>query len=50
MGKVFQVESKNSGVFMGLVGGVLISLLLFLVLPFNKKILSVDSLFMPGFG
>ena len=31
MGKVFQVESKNSGVFMGLVGGVLISLLLFMV-------------------
>ena len=35
MGKVFQVESKNSGVFMGLVGGVLISLLLFMVLPFT---------------
>ena len=38
MGKVFQVESKNSGVFMGLVGGVLISLLLFLVLPFTQKL------------
>jgi hypothetical protein len=37
MGKVFQVETRNTGVLWGLTGGLLISLLLFLILPFTQK-------------
>jgi hypothetical protein len=38
MGKVFQVEARNTGVLWGLTGGLLISLLLFLILPFTQKL------------
>ena len=38
MGKVFQVETRNTGVLWGLTGGLLISLLLFLILPFTQKL------------
>ena len=37
MGKVFQVETRNTGILWGLTGGLLISLLLFLILPFTQK-------------
>jgi len=38
MRKVFQVETKNTGVLWGFAGGILISLLLFLILPFTQKL------------
>ena len=38
MRKVFQVETRNTGVLWGLTGGLLISLLLFLILPFTQKL------------
>ena len=38
MGKVFQVETRNTGVLWGLTGGLLISLLLFLILPFTQQL------------
>ena len=38
MRKVFQVETRNTGVVWGLAGGLLISLLLFLILPFTQKL------------
>jgi len=38
MRKVFQVETKNNGALWGFAGGVLISLLLFLILPFTQKL------------
>ena len=38
MRKIFQVKSSNTGVVWGFAGGILISLLLFLILPFTQKL------------
>tara|TARA_B100001250_G_scaffold412621_1_gene444362 strand:+ start:1986 stop:2615 length:630 start_codon:yes stop_codon:yes gene_type:complete len=38
MGKVFKIESDKKGLAVGLLGGLSISLLLFLILPFTQKL------------
>jgi len=38
MGKVFQIEADKKGFIVSLLGGVSISLLLFLILPFTQKL------------